>query len=85
MVTEERRLPFAVAGDEVILEPGVYREWVNPINGCGVFSVIEDNPADCVSIGRRTVIKKAGFFDENSKYLQIKYEINTFFGIYYKK
>jgi len=43
MVTEERRLPFAVAGDEVILESGVYREWVNPINGYSVFSVIEDN------------------------------------------
>ena len=24
---------IAVAGDEVIVAPGVYREWVNPING----------------------------------------------------
>ena len=24
---------IAVAGDEVIVAPGVYREWVNPVNG----------------------------------------------------
>ena len=24
---------IAVAGDQVIVAPGVYREWVNPVNG----------------------------------------------------
>ena len=24
---------IAVAGDEVIVAPGLYREWVNPVNG----------------------------------------------------
>ena len=43
-LTISRAAKAAVAGDTVIVHAGVYREWVNPVNGGTILFMIVSRP-----------------------------------------